>query len=106
MSCITDDIFGVENQVIQEISIDEPEETRSYMLTLYKRLRRIENGPTDDEVISSNSNSLISTSITFSEDSFEGDLPRPEEASRIEVVRVLDQDLPVPIFKNNAALRR
>lgn len=106
MNYITEDYFGVEGQFIEEIPIDKEEEAKKYALSLYERIRRLENGPDDDEIIRSNSNSTTSTSITFSEDSYDGELPNPTEAMKFEIVQIFNQEISVPVFGSKAARNR
>lgn len=67
-----DDIFGVGIPPVEEIPIDEEEESKRYMLSMYERLNRLrEKHSLEEEVISSSSTSGKSTSIIFSDDSAE-----------------------------------
>lgn len=63
-----DDIFGV--GILEEIPIDEEEEAKKYMLTMYERLNRLrDKHELEEEVIRSSESSGTSSSIVFSDDS-------------------------------------
>nr|WPV71143.1 MAG: hypothetical protein [Ips partiti-like virus 1] len=108
MSCIEDfdDIFGVGIPPIEEIPIDEEQEAKQYMISMYERLNRLrEKHALEEESISSSSASGHSTSVVFSEDSAEEKEP---DAMQIEKFLAADDDgifIPVPILKKDGLKR-
>jgi len=108
MSCIEDfeDIFGVGIPPVEEIPIDEEQEAKQYMISMYEKLNRLrEKHQLEEESISSSSTSGQSTSVVFSDDSAEEKEP---DALQIEKFLTVDSKgtyVPVPLLKKDGIKR-
>lgn len=94
--------FDIEGLTIEEIPIDDEAESRRYMIKMYERIRRLEK-PTakilSEEAIESNGESSTSTCLTFSDDSFDEEIPDALQVKDFVQVDAQGNHLIVPIFK-------
>lgn len=93
-----EEIFGMGIPQPEEVSVDEEEEAKTYALKLYERIRRIEKN-VEEEVVASHSDSSISTSLTFSDDSFAGATPDMLDVKEFLKIEVNGKVTIVPSFK-------
>lgn len=108
MSCIDDfeDIFGVGIPPIEEIPIDEEQEAKRYMISMYERLNRLrEKHELEEESISSSGTSGQSTSVVFSDDSAEEKEPDALQIERFLTVDSNGTYIPVPLLKKDGLKR-
>lgn len=85
---ITDDIFGVEVRMMEEIHIDQTEETKQYILSLSERISRMrDQSEVEGEAIASSSRSNAYVSCVLSDDSaryYEADCIKVEDFISID----------------------
>lgn len=108
MSCIDDfeDIFGVGIPPIEEIPIDEEQEAKQYMISMYERLNRLrEKHELEEESISSSGTSGQSTSVVFSDDSAEEKEPDALQIERFLTVDSNGTYVTVPLLKKDGLKR-
>ncbi|KAF5292114.1 hypothetical protein FQA39_LY14069 [Lamprigera yunnana] len=85
-----EDTFGVGLPPPKEIYVDEEEEAKQYMISLYERLNRVrEKKDLEKELLESNAETGACTSAILSDDSMRNDEPEP---SQIKEFLILNQD--------------
>ncbi|KDR11684.1 hypothetical protein L798_14568 [Zootermopsis nevadensis] len=96
---IDEDIFGVGVTMLEEIDIDQAEEAKQYALRLHERIRRM-----DEDVVgaavSSSSSEKTSSTLTFSDDSYEGDIPEAIYVKEFNEFDVEGKVMVVPNFRD------
>lgn len=109
MSSTDLDAYAIEGLNIQEVAIDEDEEARRYMIKMYERIHRLEK-PTakilSEEAIESSGESNVSTSLTFSDDSFDEDIPEALQVQNFVEVDANGDQYIAPIFKTAADIQK